>query len=357
MKINRQVNELNLKMSEDKLIHNVFDRIEHKKQRNVLSIPKLSIYIVTLVTLVIVFFSYFGIETPPIDVQVELSEYDTVKIAELTYLSGSLIGSNINIYNENLLFLSTNDETEFEANQEEINIYFDMLRVYLNGDLSEMIAVTKLTDGEYQYKIEFTQENQVYTFLLKIVDENIEGILEVGTLSFTVNGIFEKTDAATKLELEAYDGDNVVKITYRYENEDEIESKYEIETRINGVTSQREIKVSKENDESKVEIEEANASYELKKEIENGVVTYKLQYEIAGVEGEAQIKESIQNGVVTYVYSIKEGDVEKEIEHGRPNYKFDDDDEDQQNSGKNDDQFSGNNQSNKVIPNKLIVIF
>ena len=243
MKIKRKIDEAKLAASEEKLVYNVFERIEKsEKKRNILLRP--SFRFVTVLTLAIILLSVLisGNNNPPTYEQPQLTEYDTAKIAELSYLSGSLIGSNLNVYDEQLMFLATTDETEFEANQDQINMYFDMLRVYLNGDLSDMVSVEQLIDSEYHYRILFEEENKTFTFLLKMDGNDLQGILQISAVTFTVAGSYEKGEDETKLKLEAYDGDNFVKISYRYEKEDEIESRYEIESRINGVTSQKEIR-------------------------------------------------------------------------------------------------------------------
>ena len=49
------------------------------------------------------------------------------------------------------------------------------------------------------------------------------------------------------------------------------------------------------------------------------------------------------DGTTTYTYQVKEGDIEKEIENGKPHYQYDDEDEeDEEDPGNSEDPGNDN---------------
>jgi hypothetical protein len=267
----------------------------------------------------------------PVDKPFTVSAQESQTLAEISYLSSSLIAANITVADHTFQFLANNDTTEFEDNTDEINMYFDMLKVFLDDDLfSNNVTITLLEDSPFTQLMEFSSNGIAYQFYIAVNDGIISGELLVNNAVFTVSGRLEEEDDEYSIELEATSGNDYVRISYQTENNSEVETKYEVESQINGVTATRQIKVSFENDEAKVEIEEGENSYQLKRELEDGAVQYKLEYTINNQEGEAVIIETTDTaGAVTYSYQVKEGDVEKEIEKGRPDYDYEEEEDDE----------------------------
>ena len=337
-KLHRSIDPIRMEEAKERTMTAVMDRIEPKPQtifwRSILR----PVLIPTVALLVILAVLFFPDTNPPIDDPVVLSAYDSQKLAELSYLSGNFIGANLTVSLPYYAFLADGDETEFEQEDVRINFYFDTLRVYLEDiDFTQVVQSEVLTDSEFDYLITFELHDKSYSFYVRIDGSDLVGELIVGAIIFDVTGTLEETDTETRFDLEAISGDDYVRIQYRYEVEDEIESKYEVQSRINGVETEQEIKVSREDNEEEVEIKDGDNEYTLKREVEDGETIYKLEYKINGVEGEARIVETTDiNGNAIFQYSVKEGDIEKDIERGRPHYDFDDEDEDE------DDDNPGN---------------
>ena len=295
-KLNRNIDEQRMNESKMNTIDYVMETISvTKEKRFSLSFTKLrlalmlSIIVIAVVSILVL--DPFSTTPPAPSAPVVLTTFETEKLAELSYLSGRLIASSFSVNNQSsLMRLGDYDETEFEANIDEFNTYFDMLKVFLDDDaFSNSVTVTSLEEGDYDTSIEFYVDGKLYTFLVIVIDDEISGQLTINSQVFSVEGKYEETDTELSMELIASSGNDYIKIKYKTENEDEIEKKYEIEQYIDGIERIKEIKVSIENDEQKVEITEDNDSYELKKEIEDTIVVYKLSYEIDGVEGEVEI--------------------------------------------------------------------
>ena len=142
------------------------------------------------------------------------------------------------------------------------------------------------------------------------------------TSGATVN---ESNDSERKMVLIARNGDNYIEMTYKVENEeDETETKFEMESFINGVENEIVIKIENEKDEYKVEIEDGDNYYEFKKEFEDEGIEYKLEYQVNGVEGEIKITETTDEfGETVYIYEIDEEGKYKEVE-------IDDDDDEEE---------------------------
>ena len=133
-----------------------------------------------------------------------------------------------------------------------------------------------------------------------------------------------------KMVLIATNGENIIKMTYKTETEDdEVETKFEMETMINGIEKEISIAIKVENKEYKIEVEDGDNSYEFKKEIENDGIKYELEYQVNGVEGEIEIFETTNElGETVYIYEIEEEGKYKEVEI---------DDEDDSEEDENDD--------------------
>jgi hypothetical protein len=147
---------------------------------------------------------------------------------------------------------------------------------------------------------------------------------EVTTDSTSGATVVESDDLEKKMVLIARNGDNYIEMTYKVETEgEETETKFEMETFINGVEKEIAVEIKIENKEYKVEVQDGENTYDFKREVENDGVKYELEYEVNGVEGEIQIFETTNDlGETVYVYKIEEEGQYKEVE-----MEDDDDDE------------------------------
>ena len=335
-KLQRDIDPIRLEQAKQRTMTAVMERIQPTQPSPYWRRFLRPVLIPTMVLAFVLAVLFFPRGNTPIDNPVDINAYNAEKLAELTYLSGNFIGANLTVSIPDLTFLADTGETEFEQEDVKINFYFDTLRLYLEGiDFTQVVQAEELVDSEFDYLITFELNGKSYEFYVTLDGTNLTGELIVNGIVFTVTGKMEEKSNETSFELEAINGNNYVRIEYEYEVEDEIESEYRVHSRINGVETEQVIKVSHENDESEVEITDGDNEYKLKREVENGVTTYKLEYKINNVEGEARITETTDiNGKSIFQYSVKEGDIEKDIERGKPDYDFDDDDD--------DDDFPGN---------------
>jgi hypothetical protein len=133
-----------------------------------------------------------------------------------------------------------------------------------------------------------------------------------------------------KMVLIATNGENTIKMTYKTETEaGEVETKFEMETLINGIEKEISIVIKVENKEYKVEVEDGDNSYEFKREIEKDGIKYKLEYQVNGVEGEIEIFETTNElGETIYIYEIEEEGKNKEVEIEDEDYSEEDEDYD-----------------------------
>jgi hypothetical protein len=140
-----------------------------------------------------------------------------------------------------------------------------------------------------------------------------------------------------KMVLIATNGENTIKMTYKTETEDgEVETKFNMETLINGIEKEISIEIKVENKEYKVEVEDGDNSYEFKREIEKDGIKYELEYEVNGVEGEIEIFETTNElGETVYIYEIEEEGKYKEVEIEDENDSEEDEDNDLEDTGFN----------------------
>jgi hypothetical protein len=345
-KLFRRIDDLKLISAKDKDIATVMAKIEKNKIRFSIKkrlFPKLIVVLAGVFALFVIINS----SKPTDHSEVLLNSYNTKKIAELSYLTGNLISVEANLDNHNFLLLTNDDTTSFELEEDNINVYFDMLKVYLEDDFSQNIKLEPSDKTDFDYLISFDIDDNIYKFYLNLNNQTFNGVLYIGSSNLDVTGTMKDEDGEMKLSLEAYSGNDFVKIDYKYENEDEMSSVYSISSSISNVQSNREIKVTKDTDESKVVIKDNGNEYTLKKEFEDGSNHYKIEYNIEGIKGEAKITEVMDSlGNVVYQYSVKEGNVEKEIEHGRPSYDFNQDNNESDNHENDHNTGKPDNQSN-----------
>jgi len=229
------------------------------------------------------------------------------------------------------MFLSTTNETEFESRFDEYHQYFHMLKVFLEPDYFKNAASIVESDKEgYGSKLIFESDDVAYTLYMNVEDDEVTGLLYVNKNEYTLSGTFEEEEDEFSLELYASSGENYIDIRYDSEFGTETESTYYIESMINGMYEEKEIKVSHEEDEYKVEMEKTDSSFELKYEFDDGQYVYKLIYEINDQEGEVLITETVNElGEIVYQYRIKEGDISREIDREKPSFDEDDEEDDE----------------------------
>lgn len=346
--MNRYINEERMNQSKEKSIDVVIEKIKQKPRTRFLS--RTRSLVLTSLTLLIILVVMISTPTTP-ENPITISAYESNRIAEISYITSSLIGSNIALSNTDTVFLSTSQktvdtDTEFENNDEAINVYFDMLRVFLEEDLlDESITYTVSEEDPNTQVITFSILEIAYQLIVTFDNNQFTGTLQVEDTIYQVSGTLESTDEEFKLVIKAVNGDDYVNITFKSETENEVEKKYEVKQRINSVETEQEIKISIEENEKSVDIKDGQNQYKLKKELEDGQLQYKLQYQINGVNGEAIITEAENsNGEIIYNYQIKEGNKEKEINHGKPDYTHDDDD----NEGNGNPNNEGKNKNSST---------
>jgi hypothetical protein len=345
-KLNRDIDITKVNQSKERTMNFVINEVEvyQKPWYHVFKVLsfKIAVPIVFAVfVLGLIFVNNPSSSTPTPNAVLALSEEDKSTLAEMSYLSGTIIAYAFDTAAHNTTFLNSEATTTFETDIEEFNQYFELLKLYLDdASLDDNIVITELEDNEFDILISFNNNNQVYDMYLNSADESsFEGELVIDGLVFTVTGEITNEGEETKLDLEAKNGNDSVTIEYESELSDEIETNYKITSNINGTKKIREIKVEMDGEEAKVEIKENESTYELSREIEDGNVTYKLSYQLGETEGEAIITEVTNaSGVTGYRYHIEEDDVEKDIETNKPDIPKGRDDDDRGNPFNDDDE-------------------
>lgn len=321
----RRIDEVKMNQAKERTMELVMNTIT-KKPRFSFRIPRLRVAIASMTLFVIALVVMLNTPNPinP-DQDIVINAYESEKIAEISYLTSSLIGSSIQVSDPYLMKLGytflTEETTSFEDNDEQINLYFDILKVFLEEDvLDSDVIVTVSEENPKAQMIEFSIEGIAYVLEVEFLETNFTGTLSLNGIEYQVEGVYEEEGQELKFNMKAVSGDNYVQIDFKTENkDDETEVKYEIQQRYQGVESSKEVKVSNEQNEQKVVIKEENNEYTLKKETEDNGIKYKLEYRIDEVEGEAVITETIDSqGNVQYNYSINENGITKQIEHGKP---------------------------------------
>lgn len=293
-------------------------------------------------------------QTPPNPVApITLSDRETVKFAEVGYLSGTLIASSFQLNDSSFMRLNTGGQTEFESKFDEYHRYFHTLKVFLEPNYFKDKAQLVESDNEdYGSKLLFDADGVVYTIYMNINEEEITGELHVNQKIFDLSGRFEEEEDEFSLELYATSGDNYIDISYDSEFGSETESEYAIESMINGVYEEKEISVSHEEDEYRVEMENTSSYFELTYELEDEGYVYKLAYEINDQEGEVLVRETTNAlGETIYHYEVREGDIEKEIDREKPSFDDDDDEEDEEDELDDDEEEEVDDEEDELDTN------
>lgn len=349
-KYNRPVNQYYLDKSKEKVIESVMNEVTRdsflERLMNYRTQLVAGLMMAALVLLALLSNNPLtGDQNPPSTVQpITLSESETVKFAEVSYLSGTLIASSFQVNSNQMMFLNTTNETEFEGKFDEYHQYFNTLKVFLEPDYFKNNAQLVESDKEeFGSKMLFEADGVNYTIYMNVDEEELTGLLYVNSKVYDLSGTFEEDDEEFSLELYASSGENYININYDSEFGSETEATYSIESMINGEYTEKEIKVSHEEDEYKVVMENTTSSFELTYEFDNGQYIYKLSYEINDQEGEVLITETINEfGETIYHYNVTEGDISKEIDREKPSFddEDDEDEEDEEDSIDEDEEDS-----------------
>lgn len=163
-----------------------------------------------------------------------------------------------------------------------------------------------LSDDDYDFEdeeeTEFDDEDET-----EIDDEDQTEIDDEDETEIDDEDEFD--DSEQKMVLIATNGEDVIKLTYKVEEEDsESQTKLTVEKTIAGVTSEVEIKIIVEDNEYKVKVDDGVAKYSLKAETEDdGSTSYKIQYSIGEVDGQIKVIETTDEfGNTVYEYQLKE---------------------------------------------------
>jgi len=335
-KLNRDFDETRIEMAKVKTIDNVMERINQKRSfLSWFSLPKLRVAIVTmsLAILAVVIFatSANNPTTPPV-----LSEFQTKKLVETSYMSATIISNvvadSITPLAYTTLLAIDNNETEFEKSIDQFNYYFNMLKAFIDDDsFIDNALVEELTESDYDYRISYFVDNKEYVFLLKVNDDDtITGQLTIGTKTMIIEGKIKDEANEYKMEIVAKSNQDYIKIEYKTETDDETVREYQIQEYINGVETEKEVKIEIEGDEVKVEIQEGENEYLLQQYLRNGSTTYYLEYQVNGLEGEAYITESLDvNGKTIYSYHIEEDGKERDLDLEDPDEEDEDEDDEE----------------------------
>lgn len=345
-KYNRPVNQYYLDKSKQKVIESVMNEV-NKDSLFVRLMQYKTPIIASLMMAALVLLALLsnspltGDPNPHSPVQpITLSENETVKFAEVSYLSGTLIASSFQVNSSQMMFLNTTSETEFEGKFDEYHQYFNTLKVFLEPDYFKNNAQLVESDKEeFSSQLLFEADGVNYTLYMNVDEEEVTGLLYVNSKVYDLSGTFEEEEEEFSLELYASSGENYINIEYDSEFGSETEATYYIESMINGEYTEKEIKVSHEADEYKVVMENTTSSFELTYEFDDGQYIYKLSYEINDQEGEVLITETINEfGETIYHYNVTEGDISKEIDREKPSFDEDDEDEEDEIDDEEDEE-------------------
>lgn len=267
-------------------------------------------------------------------------------LSSLAYLSASMLSveasSEDNVSRE-FVFLSNHSETSTEIEQEleDVNIYLDKLKVFMDQgpDAFASVQTTGSDREEYEFMINAGVEESTYLIYYNVDPDTNElsGIIVVDNVEYVIaveNTLEDKyeleietdvddeddddeddiddedvdLDIEQKITLVAFNGDDSIEVEYKYElEEDKMTTKFEMEKSIAGEETEILIKILQENDEYKVEIEEGDNHYEFKQETEDGETVFKLEYEVNGVTGDIKIiMTTTEDGETVYRYRIEE---------------------------------------------------
>lgn len=320
--MNRTISSIQLQSSKERNSEAVMDRVNKMQSKSVINkvifnrkyITAFAVLVVVLIGVTLLDFGGGSIPNPnPVLNQLILDEATTETLVELSYISASLMSTSFTVSSDVLMQLvKPVKATSIAADIDDVNSYFDMLKVFLEDDpFGDDILVEDLIDEDYQSKITFTSDGKSFVFYINIIEEDIVGLLYIDDIMYTVEGkqVIEETES--KLQLRAINGNDYVDVEYITETVDlDSTQKFNVEKSINGVITKKNIKISVEDDSIKVTIEDLTSKYNLKKNTEDDDGKYMLDYTIDGEIGRATIYLDVdeENNPV-YRYEIREGSI------------------------------------------------
>lgn len=296
-------------------------------------------------------------------------------LVSMSYLSAGILDTtqhNIQASNNGVLLsslLTTEEapETEIETELDEVNVYLDKLKGFIENGPSGLGNVSEETsDNElYDYKIVIVVEEQEYILYYNVdeITEEISGVFVIGNVEYQIvveeNTLVDEDEEAEepeeddeteeKMVLVATNGVDTIKITYKKEIDETEESvKFKLEKNIEGVESVVEVKIVTEEDEYKVVIKDGDNEYSFKVETEDGETMYKLMYEVNGVKGQVKIKIRIDEvtGEEYYAYQIIEMGKNRSVDKGKPeSFGWGDDDEEESTEETDTTEETGSNEA------------
>mgnify|MGYP000877037857 CR=1 FL=1 len=291
-------------------------------------------------------------------------------LVTLSYLSNSLLNTAPVTASSNVAFLSNGFTTVIEGELDEVNVYMDRLRVFMDEGTEGFgsITTTESDNPLYDSKLVFTV-NELNFIIYYTTDEitgDITGLIIVDGIEYvmeaytefsedpeTGEGVIEEDDdeldgeettedeldaeepnedsnnEESKMVMVATNGEDSIKVTYKSEKEDGEETLkfHMVETRAM-IEREIKLKIKSEDDSYKVTVEEDGNEYSFKRNIEEGKVIYSLKYDVDGVKGEVKINETTdENGNVSYQYRIRENGKDSEVEKGKPDKEHEEDEE------------------------------
>lgn len=298
--------------------------------------------------------------------------YDTLSsesaIASLSYLSAGFLHNQESQPTASALqFLAETDETEIEGELDDVNIYLDKLRAFIEGGADGFGSVqTEPSDrAEFAFKMVINVQDDVYVLYYNIdpITMEIDGLFVIDGVEYVIEGtnnLDDRDDFADdddeddiddededemdedededeefeqEMTLVATNGADVITITYEAERDaTENTVEFYIVQVIGGVESEIEIEISEEADEYSIEIRDNDNEYEFSREVEDGETVYVLEYEVDGVEGEVTIYVSTNElGETVYTYEIEEeGKESRSVDRKDPDDDDDDDEEEEE---------------------------
>lgn len=292
-------------------------------------------------------------------------------LATLSYLANGFIRlSPQTVSNTSVAFLANGNGFVIEEEMDEVNVYMDRLKLFINDGTDSLGSVETTTSEreEYENKLVFSVEEESFELHYNVSEltGEITGILLVGDVEYTISAtedfeedsetgeaILEDDDETdlededdeadveddeeeneSKMVLVAVNGDDSIKVTYKLEQEeDESTVKFHLLETISGVEREIKMKMVSEEDHYKITVEDEDGKYTFKQNgDEDGVTMYKLEYDINGTKGQVMIRETVnENGELEYEYRIQEKGQNKTIRRGRPEEEEEDDTEDESN--------------------------
>ena len=242
-------------------------------------------------------------------------------------------------------FLSTEATFQIDSELDEVNFYFNKLKVFLDQGLEQAINLeeTESTREGYDYQVNYTIDDEAYVIYYAFVNEvdvededddeiefELSGLMIIDGIEYELIGANEIEEDEAKMWFKTVDNNSGNYVYIEIEEEDG-EQKFETETVINGVMKKSEFKFEKEDDETKVELKLNNngqeSEFEFKREMEDEGLVYKFEYKMGNTEGEVKITEEVdEQGKKTYRYEIEEEGKKKEVK--KKDVDDDDDEED-----------------------------